>query len=82
MAVVYEVEHLKLGVHYALKTFTLQEGHVELFRKRFGSKWKAVVAAVVAVVLGVGCWLYWRQSGSKTIRTDDLLAIPAAAPEG
>ena len=35
MAAVYEVEHVKLGVHYALKTFTLQEGHVELFRKRF-----------------------------------------------
>ena len=40
MAAVYEVEHLKLGVHYALKTFTLQEGHVELFRKRFSVEGK------------------------------------------
>ena len=40
MAVVYEVEHVKLGVHYALKTFTLQEGHVELFRKRFSVEGK------------------------------------------
>lgn len=35
MGAVYEVEHIKLGVHYALKTFTLDDGHVELFRKRF-----------------------------------------------
>lgn len=40
MATVYEVEHTKLGVHYALKTFTLQEGHVELFRKRFSVEGK------------------------------------------
>ena len=40
MAAVYEVEHLKLGVHYALKTFTLQEGHVDLFRKRFSVEGK------------------------------------------
>ena len=50
--------------------------------KRFGAKWKALVAAAVVIALGVGCWLYWGQSGGKTIRTDDLLAIPAAAPEG
>ena len=35
MGAVYEVEHPTLGVHYALKTFTLEEGHAELFRKRF-----------------------------------------------
>ena len=29
MGAVYEVEHTKLGVHYAMKTFTLQEGHYE-----------------------------------------------------
>lgn len=50
--------------------------------KRFGAKWKALVAAAVVIALGVGCWLYWGQSGSKTIRMDDLLAIPAAAPKG
>lgn len=35
MGAVYEVEHATLGVHYALKTFTLEKGHTELFRKRF-----------------------------------------------
>ena len=50
--------------------------------KRFGAKWNALIAAVVVIALGVGCWLYWGQFGSKTIRTDDLLVIPAAAPEG
>ena len=35
MGAVYEVEHVTLGVHYALKTFTLEKGHAELFRKRF-----------------------------------------------
>jgi len=35
MARVYEVEHVTLGVHYALKTFTLDSGRVEFFRKRF-----------------------------------------------
>ena len=35
MAAVYEVEHLSLGAHYALKVFTLQEGYVNLFRERF-----------------------------------------------
>ena len=50
--------------------------------KRFGAKCKVLVAAVVVIALGVGCWLYWGQFGTKTIRTDDLLAIPAAVPEG
>ena len=35
MGAVYEVEHVTLGVHYALKTFTLEKGHAELFRQRF-----------------------------------------------
>lgn len=50
--------------------------------KRFGAKWKALVVAVVVIAIGVGCWLYLGQSGNKTIRTDDLLAIPVTAPEG
>ena len=40
MGAVYEVEHEQLGVHYAMKTFTLEEGHVELFRKRFSAEGK------------------------------------------
>ena len=35
MGTVYEVEHNQLGVHYALKTFMLDHGHVELLRERF-----------------------------------------------
>ena len=35
MASVYEVEHTKLGVHYALKVFTFDADHADLFRKRF-----------------------------------------------
>ena len=35
MASVYEVEHTKLGVHYALKAFTFDADHADLFRKRF-----------------------------------------------
>jgi serine/threonine protein kinase len=35
MGAVYEVEHIKLGVHYALKTFVLSDEHADLFRKRF-----------------------------------------------
>lgn len=49
--------------------------------KRLAGKWMTLVVTVVVLVLGIGCWLYWGQSG-ETIRTDDLLAIPAAAPEG
>ncbi|MCQ2367868.1 MAG: serine/threonine protein kinase [Kiritimatiellae bacterium] len=33
--VVYEVEHVQLGVHYALKAFTLATGHVETLRQKF-----------------------------------------------
>lgn len=42
MGAVYEVEHVKLGVHYALKTFTLDHGQVDLFRKRFLAEGKAL----------------------------------------
>ena len=35
MGAVYEVVHTKLGVHYALKTFTLDHGHVKLLKERF-----------------------------------------------
>jgi serine/threonine protein kinase len=40
MGAVYEVEHEQLGVHYAMKTFILEEGHVDLFRKRFSAEGK------------------------------------------
>ena len=42
MGTVYEVEHAKLGVHYALKTFTLDHGHVDLFRRRFLAEGKVL----------------------------------------
>ena len=42
MGAVYEVEHTKLGVHYALKTFTLADGHAELFRQRFLAEGKVL----------------------------------------
>lgn len=35
MGAVYEVVHAKLGVRYALKTFTLDHGHVRLLKERF-----------------------------------------------
>ena len=35
MGAVYEVVHRKLGVHYALKTFVLDHGHVKLLKERF-----------------------------------------------
>ena len=35
MGAVYEVEHEKLGVRYALKTFVLSDGNAEMFRTRF-----------------------------------------------
>ena len=40
MGEVYEVEHEKLGVRYALKTFTLDEGQIEFFRERFVAEGK------------------------------------------
>ena len=35
MGAVYEVVHRKLGVRYALKTFVLDHGHVQLLKERF-----------------------------------------------
>lgn len=40
MGEVFEVEHEKLGVRYALKTFTLDEGQIEFFRERFVAEGK------------------------------------------
>ena len=42
MGAVYEVEHVKLGVRFALKIFTLEDGRVELFRKRFFAEGKVL----------------------------------------
>lgn len=42
MSEVYEVEHRQLGVHYALKTFTLLHGSVELLKKRFLAEGKVL----------------------------------------
>ena len=42
MGAVYEVEHVNLGVHYALKTFTLDHGQVDLFRRRFLAEGKVL----------------------------------------
>ena len=39
---VYEVEHVQLGVHYALKTFTLEEGHVETLKSKFLAEGKVL----------------------------------------
>jgi len=38
MGAVFEVEHVKLGVHYALKTYTLEDDSAELFRKKFAAE--------------------------------------------
>ena len=38
MGAVYEVEHLQLGVHYALKAYSLDDEHAALFRKRFSAE--------------------------------------------
>lgn len=35
MGAVYEVEHTQLGVHYAMKTFTLESGHVDALKNKF-----------------------------------------------
>ena len=42
MGAVYEVEHVNLGVRYALKAFTLDHGHVDLLRKRFLAEGKVL----------------------------------------
>ena len=42
MGAVYEVEHEQLGVHYALKAFTMQEGHVDILKKKFLAEGKVL----------------------------------------
>ena len=42
MGAVYEVEHEQLGVHYATKTFTLEEGHVETPKSKFLAEGKVL----------------------------------------
>lgn len=42
MGTVYEVEHRRLGVRSAMKTFTLDHGDVENFRRRFLSEGKVL----------------------------------------
>ena len=44
MGAVYEVVHEKLGVHYALKTFTLDHGHVDLLKERFLAEGRILAA--------------------------------------
>ena len=42
MGAVYEVEHVGLGVRYALKVFTRERGDVETLRRRFKAEGKAM----------------------------------------
>lgn len=35
MGAVYEVVHTQLGVHYALKSFTLEDGHIDILKEKF-----------------------------------------------
>ena len=42
MGAVYEVEHTQLGVHYALKTFTLEGGHVDVLKNKFLTEGKVL----------------------------------------
>lgn len=42
MGAVYEVEHATLGVHYALKTFILDQGHEDFLRDRFLAEGRAL----------------------------------------
>ena len=46
MGTVYEVEHVKLGVRYALKAFDVREGEAELFRSRFAAEGKILARLV------------------------------------
>ena len=46
MGVVYEVEHVSLGVRYALKTFTLGNGDVDFLKGRFMAEGKALARIV------------------------------------
>ena len=42
MGAVYEVEHEQLGVHYALKAFTLENGHVDVLKNKFLAEGKVL----------------------------------------
>ena len=42
MGAVYEVEHTQLGVHYALKAFTLESGHVDVLKNKFLAEGKVL----------------------------------------
>ena len=42
MGAVYEVEHEQLGVHYALKAFTLEDGHVDVLKNKFLTEGKVL----------------------------------------
>lgn len=42
MGAVYEVEHTQLGVHYALKTFTLEGRHVDVLKNKFLTEGKVL----------------------------------------
>jgi len=42
MGAVYEVEHAQLGVHYALKTFTFEGGHVDVLKSKFLAEGKVL----------------------------------------
>ncbi len=42
MGAVYEVEHAQLGVHYALKAFTLESGHVDVLKNKFLAEGKVL----------------------------------------
>lgn len=42
MGAVYEVEHVQLGVHYALKTFTVESGHVDVLKNKFLTEGKVL----------------------------------------
>jgi serine/threonine-protein kinase len=42
MGSVYEVEHEQLGVHYALKAFTLEGGHVDVLKNKFLAEGKVL----------------------------------------
>ena len=46
MGVVYEVEHVSLGVRYALKTFTLGNGDVDFLKGRFMAEGKTLARIV------------------------------------
>ena len=46
MGTVYEVEHVKLGVKYALKAYNLREGEAEIFRRRFSAEGKILARLV------------------------------------